>query len=486
MAAWTGGVRRALPRLRFAGAGHTGPVGSRIIAAAALAALLAGCSLTPPTTRPLEPPAPAQQSSSLAPAPASPTASAATAEPAEPAPPVAALVAEPIPIPDTKPLAKALAKVSTGGVGTSGVVVVDPAGGETLASRGDEPMIPASTMKVLTSLVAVDTVGPGTTFVTSVVALRPGRLVLVGGGDPMLTDKPSKAKAKRASLQELAEQTVAALQAEGVKSVRLGYDTSLFAGPSWNPSWKASWKVFNPRITALSVNGGQINQWQAHSDPPKAAAEAFAARLKAAGIKVGRIEPQRAPAGAAPVASVQSAPLSVIVGHVLRVSDNYAAEVLGRHIALATGGTPSFKGGSAAVTSWLKSHDLWAAGMRIDDASGLSRKSKLRPSALADALALALVTPRWSAVVKGLPVAGVNGTLKDRFNDPVEKAGRKVVHAKTGTLQGVASLAGYVTTKDGAVLAFAAMANDAGRTSAYNWLDRTATTLAKCGCRENS
>ena len=78
----------------------------------------------------------------------------------------------------------------------------------------------------------------------------------------------------------------------------------------------------------------------------------------------------------------------------------------------------------------------------------------------------------------------MNGTLKDRFNDPVEKAGRKVVHAKTGTLLGVASLAGYVTTKDGAVLTFAAMANDAGRTSAYNWLDRTATALAKCGCRQ--
>ncbi len=471
------------PRRRpvFARVAHTGAVGSRIIAAFALAALLAGCSVVPPATRLPEPALSAPASASSPTASATPAPTSTTA-----APPAAAPVAEPVPLPEAEQLAKTLSKVPTGGVGTSGVVVIDPASGETLASRGDKPLIPASTMKVLTSLVAVDTVGPDTTFTTAVVVPKPGRLVLVGGGDPMLTDKRSKSAAKKASLQALADQAVAALQAEGVTSVRLGYDASLFAGPSWHPSWKPAWKVFTARVGALSINGGQVNQWQAHSNPAKAAAEAFAARLKAAGIKVTRIAAERAPSGAAAVASVQSAPLSAIVGQLLRVSDNHAAEVLARHIALATGGTPSFEGGTAAVTSWLKAHGLWASGMKIDDGSGLSRKSRLRPSVLAEALALALVTPRWSAVVEGLPVAGVSGTLKTRFDDPAEKAGRDVVHAKTGTLLGVASLAGYVTTSDGAVLTFAAMANDAGRDSAYNWLDRTATALAKCGCRAKS
>lgn len=477
----TDGASRTPYRPRFGRTTHTGAVGSRIVAAVAFAALLTGCSLVPPATRLPEPAASAPAAQASPSAVVAPSTAAVT-----PPPPAAAPVAEPVPLPDADQLAKALAKVSTGGVGTSAVVVVDPASGETLASRGDKPLIPASTMKVLTSLVAVDTVGPDTVFTTAVVAAKPGRLVLVGGGDPMLTDKQSKSAAKQASLQTLADQTVAALQAEGVTSVRLGYDTSLFAGPAWHPSWKAEWKVFTARVGALSINGGQVNQWQAHSNPAKVAAEAFAARLKAAGIKVTKIAAEQSPAGAQTVASVQSAPLSAIVGHVLRVSDNHGAEVLARHIALATGGTPSFEGGTTAIISWLKAHDLWGAGMKIDDASGLSRKSKVRPSVLADALALVLVTPRWAAVASGLPVAGVNGTLKSRFNDPAEKAGRKVVHAKTGTLLGVASLAGYVTTKDGAVLAFAAMANDAGRDSAYNWLDRTATVLAKCGCRASS
>lgn len=477
----TDGASRACARSRFARIAHTGEVGSRIVAAAALVTLLAGCSIVPPAARLPEPAA-------SAPAPqSSPTAPAATVHPpGASAPPVAAPVPDPVPLPEAEQLEKALAKVSTGGVGTSAVVVVDPASGQTLASRGDKPLIPASTMKVLTSLAAVDTVGPDSTFTTTVVAPEPGRLVLVGGGDPMLTDKKSKAAAKKASLQALADETVAVLQADKVTAVRLGYDTSLFAGPDWHPSWKAAWKVYTARVGALSINGGQADQWHAHSNPAKVAAEAFAARLKAAGIKVTKIAPQSSPADARQVASVRSAPLSAIIGHVLRVSDNHAAEVLARHVALATGGTPDFKGAAAAVASWLKAHDLWGSGMRIDDASGLSRKSKVRPSVLADALALALVTPRWAAVADGLPVAGVNGTLKTRFNDPAEKAGRKVVHAKTGTLQGVASLAGYVTTRDGAVLTFAAMANDSGRDSAYNWLDRTATALAKCGCRATS
>lgn len=439
----------------------------RLVAAGLLAALLAGCSVVPPAPAPT-PPASAGQPSSTS------------------AAPLPSATPEPAPLPDADRLAKVLAKVAKGGVGKSGVVVIDPASGQKLASTGDKPLIPASTMKLLTTLAVVDTIGPEATFTTAVVAPKPGRLVLVGGGDPFLTDKPSKSADKPASLQALAEQTVAALQQQGVTSVRLGYDTSLFAGPTWHPSWKPSWKTFTARVGALSINGGLANQWKAHGDPAKVAAEAFATRLKQAGIKVTKIAAQRAPAGAQRVAAVQSAPLATVVGRVLRLSDNHGAEVLGRHLALASGGEPSFDGARQAIAGWLKAHGLWADGMRIDDASGLSRKSKVRPSVLADGLARALVTPRWSAVVNGLPVAGVNGTLKHRFNDPAEKAGRTVVHAKTGTLLGVATLAGYVTTRDGAVLSFAAMANDAGRDSAYNWLDRTATALAKCGCRGTS
>ena len=446
--------------------------GSRLAAVAVLAlALFAGCSTVPPLPQP---------TTSAVGGPAASASTAATPSPQpDPTP-------EPTPaaIPDGDVLAKQLGRVSRSGIEATGLVVMNPATGEVLTSRGDDPLVPASTMKVMTSLAAVDTLGDRATFATTVVSPAKGRLVLVGGGDPMLTDKQSKSAAKQASLQALATQTVAALKESGTTSVRLGYDATLFSGPAYHPSWKTAWQGYTARVAALTINGARASQWSVHRDPARTAAEAFAARLKAAGIKVTAIKPQTAKRGAPVLAEVRSAPLADIVGHTLRISDNFAAEVLARHVALGTGRKGSFAAASEAVTAWLKDHDLWASGMVIDDGSGLSGKSRLRPSVLARALSLVLVTPAWSAVAKGLPVAGVDGTLKDRFDDKAEKAGRSVVHAKTGTLLGVASLAGYVTTADGAVLTFALMANRAvGRDTAYNWLDRTASVLATCGCR---
>ncbi|MDQ7991801.1 MAG: D-alanyl-D-alanine carboxypeptidase/D-alanyl-D-alanine-endopeptidase [Propionicimonas sp.] len=439
--------------------------------AALVLAVAAGCSTAPP--------APLVSSGSSPAAP--PNSAAPPAEPAAPTP-TPSVVAPPVPVAEV--LADELAGVSRKGIKSSGVVVVDPSTGTTLASRGDAALVPASTMKVLTSLAVVDTLGADATFTTRVVSSREGRLVLVGGGDPMLTDKQSKSATRKASLAALAETTVAALERAGTTSVRLGYDDSLFSGPAWHPSWKSSWRSYTARVSALSINGGRSGQWSVHPDPALTAAKAFAARLKAAGIKVTAVKPAEAAAGAVTLAEVVSAPLSKIVGHTLRNSDNFVAEVLAHQVALANGEKGSFAGGAAAVTAWLQAHDLWADDMVIDDGSGLSSRSRVRPSVLVGAISLALVTPRLASVPAGFPVAGVNGTLKDRFDDTSEKAGRKVVHAKTGTLLGVASLAGYVTTADGATLAFAAMANKAaGRDTAYNWLDRTATVLARCGCR---
>jgi D-alanyl-D-alanine carboxypeptidase/D-alanyl-D-alanine-endopeptidase (penicillin-binding protein 4) len=337
-------------------------------------------------------------------------------------------------------------------------------------------------MKVLTALVALDTLGADARFTTSVVSSG-RRLVLVGGGDPMLTDKPSKSAAKAASLQALAEQTAKALSRAGVSKVTLDWDTSLFTGPDWSPGWPASWKTFTVRVSPLSVNGGRVNRYQAHADPARAAAEAFAKRLKAAGVSV-TLGGRRTAGDGEVVAEVDSAPLTEVIGATLRNSDNFAAEVLARHAALAAGSQPSFTGASKAMTRWLQSRDWWVDGMVAHDGSGLSRQNRISPSVLAKAISGMLVTPSLAGVGKGFPVAGVNGTLKERFDDPSEAAGRGTVHAKTGTLAGVASLAGYLVDADGATLVFAAMANQAvGQDTAYNWLDRTAAVLAGCGCR---
>ncbi|MGB4628858.1 MAG: D-alanyl-D-alanine carboxypeptidase/D-alanyl-D-alanine-endopeptidase [Propionicimonas sp.] len=392
--------------------------------------------------------------------------------------------ASPAPLPDPAALKARLDKVSRSGIGVSGIVVMDGASGDTLLSRGDKALVPASSLKVLTAVAALDVMGAGRRFTTRVVTSSPGSLVLVGGGDPLLTDKQSTSAAKPASLQALAAATVSALKSAGTKRVTLAYDTSLFSGPGWNRHWKPAWRTFTPQVTALMSNRGQLNKWQAYPNPAATAAKAFAARLAKAGIKVTTVKAAKAPAGAATVAEAPSAPLARIVEHTLRYSDNIAAEVLSRQFALASGKPASFAGAKQALQSWLAGHGLWGKGMVLDDGSGLSTANLVRPSALAGAVRLALTTPDLQAVADGLPVAGKNGTLKDRFDDASEKSGRGVVHAKTGTLQRVSSLTGYLTTADGATLVFSAIANrTSGQTTAYNWLDRTAAALARCGCR---
>jgi len=89
-----------------------------------------------------------------------------------------------------------------------------------------------------------------------------------------------------------------------------------------------------------------------------------------------------------------------------------------------------------------------------------------------------VVAPLWAAV-SGLPVAGVTGTLADRFAGPVNAAGRGIVRAKTGTLTGVNALAGLVRDARGRLLAFAYVADSSPgpQELARAALDRAATAL---------
>lgn len=381
-------------------------------------------------------------------------------------------------------LSAALAKVSAKAIGKRGMVVLAPDDQQLAATNADQPLAPASTLKVLTTLASLDILGTDHRFTTSVVTTEPGRLVLVGGGDPLLTDKTSKSAAKPASLQKLAARTVASLRSAGITKVSLGYDASQFSGPSFSPNWKKSWRAYESQVSSLIVDSGLINSWRAQSNPAEFAAKAFAKRLTAAKITVTSVKPTTLATPTTAVASVESAPLATVIANTLAYSDNLAAEVMLRQAALAKGHPGSFVGAAQTLTDWLKANQLWADQMVIVDASGLAPKDRVTASVLAKAISLSLRTERLMAVAAGFPVAGQSGTLEHRFDDKSEQAGRGRVHAKTGTLRGVASLAGWVTTADGARLVFAFIGNSTvGQESAYNWLDRSASVLARCGCR---
>lgn len=384
---------------------------------------------------------------------------------------------------DSDKVSRVLRKVSRSGIKLSGVAVVSATGESVTGRNAGRPLAPASTLKLLTTIAAADLLGPDRTFTTTVVSPADDELILVGGGDPYLTDKKSSKKAKPASLASLAKQTVTALKQSGVKRVRLGYDASLFSGATLSPAWDRKWRGFVSRVTPLAIGEGLFNPWKADPKPAQTATSAFAKRLRTAGIKVTIDGQQKAPADATQLAAVESAPISEIIKRTLRLSDNFAAEVLARQVAIAAGQPGSFTGATAALQGWLVDHQLWDEGMKLFDGSGLAKKNRVTPRVLAQTVALALNTPEFAAVISGLPVAGKTGTLEFRFNDPAERAGRGNVHAKTGTLPGIGALAGYLTTADGTRLVFAEIANKAqGQTTTHNWLDRSAAALVRCHC----
>lgn len=374
--------------------------------------------------------------------------------------------------------------------------------------------IAASTTKLFTTSAALSLLGPDHRFTTRVVLdpapkatattpAGPPTLVLVGGGDPLLSSKAALnlatnrghvvyPDATTATIDELASRTAAALKAAGHRKVVLRYDASLFTQPL-SPHWREVYvdsSVVSP-VSALWVDEGRVRApFHARvADPAKDAATRFAALLGKRGIAVsGAPASQRPVHGATPVASIQSAPLASIVEHVLLTSDADGAEVLARQVGIAAGKTHDFTGATSAVLARARSLGVNTAGVHLYDGSGLSRDGRIPAgtlTALIDVVAGGR-HPELSAVLSGLPVAGFDGSLADRFLVTGTTSGAGLVHAKTGALTGVSSLAGTILTHDGALVSFALLTDRIGTTDARLAGDRIAATLARCGCRTGS
>ena len=368
--------------------------------------------------------------------------------------------------------------------------VADLTTGKVLYSRrAATPAIPASTTKLLTAAAALSRLGPDHVFRTEVVGSAPGRLVLVGGGDPYLSTRaPKRDETARASLATLAADTAAVLRRSGTSKVTLGYDASLFSGPAWNPRWPDSYADQVTPISALWVDERRtagVSPGPRVADPARDAARVFARALEKRGLTVTRTARTRAPASAATVATVSSAPLEQVVERLLLASDNDASEVLLRHVALADGRPGSTAEGTRAIRRALDRLGVWPDDARLHDGSGLARSTRVPARALVDLLRLAAHPehPELRGLLTGLPVAGVEGSLRLRYGDEQSRPGRGVVRGKTGTLTGVHALAGYLRTRDQNLVAYAFLVNDATNDyEAQVWLDRVSTALSRCGC----
>lgn len=354
--------------------------------------------------------------------------------------------------------------------GMLGMIVQDPFSGERLLDLdGATALKPASNQKYLTAVAALHELGPDTTFDTT-VKIVDNTLYLVGGGDVLLARNYGTPGAinGRAGLADLADLTAEALNAEGITSVNLVVDSSLFSGPLYPAEIEGTVNAqYLMEMRPLAIDRSRIKEetWEIYTqNPDVSAAKVFAEHLKERGIEAGDPSRGRTPDAATDVASVSSAPVRQWIEYLMVHSDNTVAEVLGHMIAVSRGAPGDYANSAREATAVLVEAGYPMQGVVIDDLSGLSDNNRVTPELLAYILQEA-----WNcngcetaSLAASLPVANLQGTLDTRFDDSLNEG---YIRAKTGTLLTATTLAGYMQTESGYPLIFVVL--NSGHSEGY-------------------
>jgi D-alanyl-D-alanine carboxypeptidase/D-alanyl-D-alanine-endopeptidase (penicillin-binding protein 4) len=301
---------------------------------------------------------------------------------------------------------------------------------------------PASNQKLTVAVAALARLGAGYKIPTQVLgegaqngADWRGRLILKGFGDPTVSAGDLRNLARKIRLRGITHVTGRVIGDESY------YDRRR-TGVGWKPSW---YKIESPPLSALVVGRAKVNGHTV-DNPALAAARAFRAALRDAGITIGgKAAVGRAAGTATTLATVKSGTLARLVLKMNKMSDNFAAEMLMKHLGAQFRDKGTTAAGASVVRAELRRRGVPLAGVRLADGSGLSLLGRLTARGvsrlLVSAYGDAAVRP---ALVASLPIAGVDGTLEDRMRTG---PARRRVRAKTGTTATASSLSGYVGTR---------------------------------------
>ena len=379
---------------------------------------------------------------------------------------------------------------------------------------------PASVMKLLPSLAALDILGPAHTFKTTIKldgALRDGilagNLVIEGGGDPGMT--PERLWLL---LRELRQRGLRHIQGD------LLTDNRLYDLPPADPGAfdQAPLRPYNAQPAALLVNYNvqhvrlalQDDQLQARLDPPsagialdnrlqisRAECDAILPRLEGAqlilegrigtnpqcgdpgrerslalnlqpasaasadwlralwaevgGTLDGQVREGAAGPNAAPWLSFESAPLATLVRDLNKHSNNVMTQMLYLNLGAAQFGAPAtWAKAEQALRDWLSARPGSLDKLVLQNGAGLSRLERMTAEGLARLLVWAAREPAQVEFIAALPAVGLEGTQKNRL---MRHAGEAWL--KTGSLNGVRSLAGYVRGPGGRLRPFVCLIN---------------------------
>ena len=300
-----------------------------------------------------------------------------------------------------------------------------------------QTMRPASTMKVVTAVTALDRLGGDYQLKTElyytgevVDSTLWGSLYLVGGMDPMFGIN---------DLRDFADR----VRQLGIHTLRgsIVTDRSMKDELEWGEGW--CWDDDNPALSPLLV--------ERRTD----FLERMVTELTAVGIALDSVTTfeERPPLDAIPLAVCRHS-IDELLLRMMKDSDNLYAECLYYQLAASFGHQPARAAHARAIEKQLvKQIGLDSSRYRFADGSGLSLYNYVSPELLTMLLRYAWKEPRiYSHLLPSLPVAGEDGTLKKRMK---KTAAAGNVRAKTGTLTGIISLAGYLTASNGHELCFA-------------------------------
>jgi D-alanyl-D-alanine carboxypeptidase/D-alanyl-D-alanine-endopeptidase (penicillin-binding protein 4) len=393
-----------------------------------------------------------------------------------------------------------------------------------LSVNADAALNPASTIKTLTTLATLETLGPAYSWQTEVYALGPvvdgtlqGDLLLRGSGDPFMVEEQLRGLLKalrRNGVQHIAGNLVldgshfdpSVVEPENIDDeVGRAYNTephallanfqtvTFYFYPHGNG--RDVLIVTDPLLPNLRIDNRLRQREGACSGYQRGISFAYGAGndsvvfsgnfpsrcgvyqltrevldpesylyglfvnlwQELGGTLEGTLLQGRVPDEVEPLLVWYSPPLADVITSVNKFSNN----LMTRHLLLTLGaeqaGPPAtVEKGIAAIHAWLDGYGIDRSTLHIVNGSGLARETRLSPAFLVDLLQHGYRGPWMPEFVSSLPINGLDGTMRSRLRDEKQR-GR--MHIKTGSLDGVAAVAGYVQARSGKLYTVAAILN---------------------------
>ena len=320
------------------------------------------------------------------------------------------------------------------------MILIDGTTGEVIYEKNSfSQRKPASVMKIFSGAVAIKYLDMQSRFTTNIsLGVEEKTLVIQGSYDPWISlNHTVGRKMNRASLPYLAFNTLTAAKKSNKGSLK-GM-TVLYSGLYSQDvsNLKAFWakRGFKPVMKAVSSDETLLN---------------------ASELIVGDQSPE----------------VFEILDYMMLWSENNLAERLARLSARAAGNSFNDRGVAQVFESLLVEYGIDPSKLVTKDASGLSKENRVTASMLGQLLYHLRKDPKYGLLYESLPVGGVSGTLRSRFLTTAPSA-VGLVRAKTGTLNGTVTLAGYVESTDREYV-FVTLADDISRGSAASAKARAA------------